>query len=1023
MTVNTTMPPSALAAMNKSTEKVVNQATPYHDTINEHRGNAKSIIVDLYSPSRRFERRNSTSFDTNHLQRVLMRFAICFLSLISYCQGRVGGNAEPVFNMFGSSIVSHPSGVFEPLDCNKDLQNDPCLRSWSSMLGHSLVFDREVVIPCGTCIVMTKPRGVMELRRGLVILGKLVFPDGLTIQMRTTFIRVHGTFVIESSKPIDGVPDVTITWTGTDAPTTFLPPLGQNEDVCGGSYRQCDMKKKALLVAGGQLDFRALPSPSMPSWVSLYDVDDSLTGLSMSSIDSQSMKFYNAPPTGCPDDGILLHHDFSIPLREVYSGSFGSFAEWTPQGSLKVTNRTHTQHCFVVDLKHVRNCLVADQTYLLTARILLTDNGRVDSTECARSGENCMSIYQARLSETAIGRTTLIWKEEKSFGSMLGEETTISVEFNFTTKQLHESDVYEVLQLRGPGPEVDMELLEFTLRTPPKEAFPNPENVCGDLVPGNGDAEQLGLSPYPFRTNNYETHLSIGEESSNHYFAISGRGFAVEHAKMGNWRSAGITWDVPPVCVKPHAKYRFKADIRMHSLRPVLSTWKIKGFISDDESTIERIVDCPHSEGIWVTCHGEFEPSQKLAGAKRFEVLLETDASSYDVSYDVDNVSFEVVEGPLDRLILPKVVENMWNPGSEILMTSHTTTWDAHQVRIITSVENHDEEGYVRVNLNEPIDRPLTLGSNPFHATEVALLSRNVVFNGTGGGHLSVLHTQGQTQVIQGIQFDEFGEEGVRDVYPIHFDFCQDSVNSVVSKNTIRRSNHRCVVLEATSNVLVEGNVAFDTKGHCFVVETGMEIGNVFKSNLGAKSQMVQEIMPQAGVSGRETDETPATFWIGSPSNYWIDNVAAGSEGFGYWFQIREQSRGIHAVEALGKPCIMELTQFIGNTAHSTNLESLKISGYTPTKTASIDHFRSYLNNKGHFVVSNSTNIATHGALLDTELQSNPLPMSRTTIVPVTRSGGFIMGIQDAETRDTSNHGHASDPTDVFNLQSSPSLT
>lgn len=937
----------------------------------------------------------------------------------------MGGNAEPVFNMFGSSIVSHPLGTFGPLDCNKNLHNDPCLKPWDSVFGQSLVYDKEVVIPCGTCVVMTPKNGVLEFRRGLVVLGKLLFPDGLTIQMKTSFIRVHGTFVIESSKPIDGTPDVTITWIGTDAPTTFRPPLGQgqNEDVCGGSYGQCDMGKKAFLVAGGQLDFQALPSPSMPTWVPLYDVDDSLTGLSISSIDSHNVKDYKAPPMGCPDDGILLHHDFSTPLREVYSGSFGSFAEWTPKGSLKLSNRTHSQHCFVVDLKHVRDCLREDQTYLMTARILLSDQGRVDSTECARSGENCMSIYQARLSETAMGRTTMIWKEDKSFESMLGEETTISVEFNFTSKQLHKSDVYEVLQLRGPGPGVDMELLEFTLRTPPKEAFPNPENVCGDLVPGNGDAELLGLSPYPFRTNNHEIHLSIGEEGSSHYFAISGRGFAVQNAKKGNWRSAGITWDILPPCVKPHAKYRFKAEIRMHALRPVLSTWKVKGFVSDGKSAVENIADCPPSEGTWVTCHGDFQPSQKLSGANRFEVFLETDASSHDVSYDVDNISFEIIEGGIDRVILPKVVENMWNPGSEILITSHTTSWDAHQVRTINSVENHDEEGYVRVNLNEPIDRPLTLGSNPFHATEVALLSRNVVFNGTGGGHLSVVHTPGQTQVIQGIDFVEFGEEGIRDAYPIHFDFCQDNVNSVVSKNTIRQSNHRCIVLDATNNVLVEGNVAFDTKGHCFVVETGLEIGNVFKSNLGAKSQRVKETMPQAGVSGRETDDTPATYWIGSPSNYWIDNVAAGSEGFGYWLQLREKSRGIHATEATGRTNIMELTQFIGNTAHSTLLESLKVSGYTPTKTASIDHFRSYLTSSGHFAVSNSTNIAAQGTMLDIELQSNPIPMSGTTIIAVTEPRDNSVDDDEGNIVDTSNNGHASDPTDVFHLQSSPGLT
>jgi hypothetical protein len=976
----------------------------------------------LSSPGKDRMRAETT---TTRLQMVLLCHAVSFLWLVCSCHGRImGGNAEPAFNMLSSSVVRHPSGIFEPLDCNRNLEDDPCLTPWRSKFGDSVAFDREVVVPCGTCIVLTRPRGgVLEFRRGLVILGKLLIPDGVTIRIQTTFIRVHGIFVIRSSKPIDGVPDVTVTWIETDGRgTTFRPPPGQQEDLCGGPYGLCDMGKKALVVAGGRLDFQALPSPSMPTWVQLYDVDDSLTGLSMVGMDFAHYDVYHAPPPGCPEDGILLHNDFSAPHHDVYSGSFGSMVQWTPQGSLKVFNRTHTQHCPVVDLKHVRRCLQPNRTYLLTARILLTQSGLVDSTECAKSGKNCMSIYIARMSDKGIGQTTSIWTEEMSFGSMLGEETMISLDFNFSSKHLKESNLYVILQLRGPGPGVDMEIMEFTLRTPPKEAFPDPENVCRDLVPGNGDAELLGWNSYPFHTNDPDTHLSIAKEEFNHYFSISGRGFALLNPKNRNWRSNGITWNIPQPCVRTRAKYRFKADVRMHSLRPVASTWKIMGFVSDEESTIDTIVDCPPSKGVWVTCIGEFEPSLALASAARFEVFLEVGSSSYDVNYDVDNLGFETVQGGLDRLILPKSVENLWNPGSEILVTSHTSNWEAHQVRTITAVENHDKDGYVRVNLNEAIDRPLTLGSNPFHATEVALLSRNVVFNGTNGGHLTVLHTPGQSQVIQGIDFVEFGEQGVRDAYPIHFDFCQDSVNSLVSKNTIRRSNQRCVVLDATNNVLVEGNVAFDTKGHCFVVETGMETGNIFKSNLGANSQKVQQTMPQGGVSGKESDDTPATFWIGSPSNYWIDNVAAGSEGFGYWFQLREQPRGPHAIDMEGRPNIMELMQFIGNTAHSTQLESLKISGYTPTKTASLVRFSSYLNNKGAVAVSNSTNIAAQGTILDTELQSNPFPTGTIAIVPVTQSTESSADIQQAN-MDTSNHGHASNPTDVFNLQSSPGLS
>jgi cell migration-inducing and hyaluronan-binding protein len=119
--------------------------------------------------------------------------------------------------------------------------------------------------------------------------------------------------------------------------------------------------------------------------------------------------------------------------------------------------------------------------------------------------------------------------------------------------------------------------------------------------------------------------------------------------------------------------------------------------------------------------------------------------------------------------------------------------------------------------------------------------------------------------------FLTFGQESVRNRYPIHFDYCQDSQGAFVSKNTIRLSSQRCVVLHATDNVVVEGNIAYDTVGHCFALD-GTEACNLFENNLGAVTQKPHSTMPQVRVSGKETDDTPATFWISNPS---ITNGAA----------------------------------------------------------------------------------------------------------------------------------------------------
>ena len=43
----------------------------------------------------------------------------------------------------------------------------------------------------------------------------------------------------------------------------------------------------------------------------------------------------------------------------------------------------------------------------------------------------------------------------------------------------------------------------------------------------------------------------------------------------------------------------------------------------------------------------------------------------------------------------------------------------------------------------------------------------------------------------------------------------------------------RCVVVHTTHNLSVVENVAFHTRGHCFIVEEGAETNNTFYRNLG----------------------------------------------------------------------------------------------------------------------------------------------------------------------------------------------
>jgi len=274
-------------------------------------------------------------------------------------------------------------------------------------------------------------------------------------------------------------------------------------------------------------------------------------------------------------------------------------------------------------------------------------------------------------------------------------------------------------------------------------------------------------------------------------------------------------------------------------------------------------------------------------------------------------------------LIVDRSIKTKWAPGAEILITSHTMDWFGQQVGRISSIVDHlNEPGFVEIHLEKAIVPPTTYKESPDFAVEVALLSRNIVFEGgfdhnnNHGGHLVVFHTSKVSQVLEGVELRNFGQQGSLGRYPIHFHHCDKVDGSIVSKNTIRQSNQRCIVVHGTHNLLIQENIAFDTKGHCFMLEDGFESGNVFLRNLGALTAPPTTVIPNMGTNGEETDGCPATFWITSPSNVFIGNIAAGSADSGFWFEPLLRGDRASWFPNLDPRTVM-LTTFKDNVAHS----------------------------------------------------------------------------------------------------------
>ena len=150
-----------------------------------------------------------------------------------------------------SRNLQAPQNDFLPLLCNAKLASATC-RTWSSAFGTGDVHTNRVIIPCGQCITMNHAGAVLDLRDGLEIIGKLVIPNKVKVDIKTTTVVVQGELLMTSSKPVDGKPDITFTLNGSNDRITFTP-IDRNVNACNGAAT-CTVGKKSIVVAGGQIN-------------------------------------------------------------------------------------------------------------------------------------------------------------------------------------------------------------------------------------------------------------------------------------------------------------------------------------------------------------------------------------------------------------------------------------------------------------------------------------------------------------------------------------------------------------------------------------------------------------------------------------------------------------------------------------------------------------------------------------------------------------------------------------------------
>ncbi|WP_298541864.1 carbohydrate-binding protein [uncultured Aquimarina sp.] len=183
---------------------------------------------------------------------------------------------------------------------------------------------------------------------------------------------------------------------------------------------------------------------------------------------------------------------------------------------------------------------------------------------------------------------------------------------------------------------------------------------------------------------------------------------------------------------------------------------------------------------------------------------------------------------------------------------------------------------------------------------EVGLLSHYIKIQGkmdgnneqTGfGGHIMLM--KNSIAHAENVELYKMGQKGVLGRYPFHWHLNEDKAQGSYFKNSsVHKSFNRAVTIHGTDYVTVDGIFAYDQIGHGIFLEDGAERFNTIKNNVvfvTRRPKPGEQLTPSDNEANEPQNRTPASYWITNPNNYFENNIAAGTEGTGFWFAFPER--------------------------------------------------------------------------------------------------------------------------------------
>jgi len=272
-----------------------------------------------------------------------------------------------------------------------------------------------------------------------------------------------------------------------------------------------------------------------------------------------------------------------------------------------------------------------------------------------------------------------------------------------------------------------------------------------------------------------------------------------------------------------------------------------------------------------------------------------------------------------------------WTVGDHIAIAPSSYERTEYEKRHIVKVDKSNPQKPV-FTLDKPLEFNHFAGIEFFGntgidmRTEVGLLTRSVVLRGdpeTSGpnqyGANIFIHSTGDDSVIArlaNIELTQVGQAFKVGRYAIHFHMIGAVHRSYCRGVAIHEGFNRAFTIHGTHNLRLHFNVVVHVKGHNFFIEDAVEQFNSIRNNLVMGTESSFSLL--------NTDQTPASFWITHPNNEFRNNRAAGSDRYGYWYDLQTSALGPSSSVG-GCPSNNRVGIFMNNTAHSNGRYGLRI--------------------------------------------------------------------------------------------------